>query len=190
MAKDTVERREFWLATPFVAEHIDRAVHVALDAARSELLANIWCNVGVCESPLEAAFVAWWLALSGANHYELYPRMQQEVDVRDKRWRLDATLVPSGEFKVLDGHPAQPKIAIELDGHEFHERTKAQVTLRNQRDRSLSDAGWTVWHVSGSEFHADPSRVLHGLYHSASTRYIAAMFDAGFWRRPTVTGGH
>jgi very-short-patch-repair endonuclease len=43
------------------------------------------------------------------------------------------------------------KIAVELDGYEFHERTREQVTLRDRRDRVLQRHGWIVLHISGSE---------------------------------------
>jgi hypothetical protein len=51
---------------------------------------------------------------------------------------------------------AEMKIAVELDGHDFHERTKEQVKLRDRRDRVLQRHGWIVLHISGSELVREP----------------------------------
>ena len=62
------------------------------------------------------------------------------------------------------GRAKQPKVAIELDGHDFHERTKEQVALRNERDRSAPQAdGWTVLHFSGSELVRDPLKCVQSV---------------------------
>lgn len=42
-------------------------------------------------------------------------------------------------------------IVIELDGHEFHEKTKEQVARDNKRTRALTQAGMTVLRFSGHE---------------------------------------
>jgi len=47
------------------------------------------------------------------------------------------------------------RIAIELDGHEFHQRTKEQVERDYSRDRALARAGWIVVRFSGSEVWRD-----------------------------------
>lgn len=47
-------------------------------------------------------------------------------------------------------------IAVECDGHDYHERTKAQAARDRQRDRFLMAAGWSVLRFTGSEIYADP----------------------------------
>lgn len=47
-------------------------------------------------------------------------------------------------------------VLVECDGHEFHERTKAQVARDKKRDRDLATAGWTTLRFTGSEIYADP----------------------------------
>jgi very-short-patch-repair endonuclease len=42
-------------------------------------------------------------------------------------------------------------IAVECDGHEFHERTKEQAEHDKRRDRYLQSLGLTVLHFTGSE---------------------------------------
>lgn len=53
-------------------------------------------------------------------------------------------------------HRPGEKLAIECDGHDFHEKTKAQVVKRNQRDMSLKKSGIDVIHFSGSQIYSDP----------------------------------
>jgi len=55
-----------------------------------------------------------------------------------------------------------PKVflAIEIDGHEFHERTKEQAAADKQRDRVLVRNGYRVLRFTGSEVYSDPAEVL------------------------------
>jgi very-short-patch-repair endonuclease len=53
---------------------------------------------------------------------------------------------------VPDNHNLeQVKVAIELDGHEFHERTRDQVRKDKARERAIVQQGVTVLRFSGSE---------------------------------------
>lgn len=51
-------------------------------------------------------------------------------------------------------------VIVELDGHDYHERTKEQVIGRNQRDRDFQDKGYLVLHFSGTELYRDPFGVI------------------------------
>jgi len=97
-----------------------------------------------CESPLEASWRVWW-HLATSSRYVGVPRVRyQHPIVADGRdWRLDVALTVWGSER--------PGIAIELDGHTFHERTPEQVADRNVRDRALQSAGWEVLHFSFHE---------------------------------------
>ena len=97
-----------------------------------------------CDSPLEAAWRVWW-HLATSSRYVGVPRVkyQHEVAVDGQNYRLDVALFVWGS--------EVPVLAIELDGHTFHERTPQQVADRNARDRALQTAGWTVLHFSYHE---------------------------------------
>lgn len=115
-------------------------------------------NTLAFDSPLEAIFWLWWHAALRCD-----PIMRQRVVLRRH------------EFLVVDGHTynidfvvgsskresSWPLIAIELDGHTFHEKTLEQVTYRNQRDRALQQAGWRVFHFSWDEFTKRPSESVY-----------------------------
>jgi hypothetical protein len=51
------------------------------------------------------------------------------------------------------------RLVVELDGHDFHERTKEQAKRDKSRDRRLTALGFTVFRFTGSEVHAEPYRV-------------------------------
>lgn len=124
-------------------------------------------------SPLEAIFFAAWLALElgfrhrypGSPLFSLTPQL--EVEVEEARYRLD--------FAVFFDRAAHPsiRVAVELDGHDFHERTREQVISRNARDRALQSAGWHVFHYAGSEVAASPLRCASEVIDYVCQRMVA-----------------
>lgn len=60
------------------------------------------------------------------------------------------------------------KFAVELDGHDWHERLKEQVARDKARDRALTMAGWRVLRFAGSEVWADPEIVATTIAHFSS----------------------
>lgn len=60
------------------------------------------------------------------------------------------------------------KLAIEADGHEFHERTKQQAAADRERDRRLVRCGYTIIRFTGSEIHADPCGCAHEIIRTAN----------------------
>lgn len=47
-------------------------------------------------------------------------------------------------------------LVVELDGHDFHERTKEQATRDKSRDRELARKGWRPARFTGSEVYRNP----------------------------------
>jgi hypothetical protein len=172
-------RDEIWNA-PFTQEHMQRATDYAVEATRQSMQAAFHSNIrGLnLDSPLEAAFIAWWCALARERSYEVEIHVQREVIVGDERFRLDFVVEPQWSDRDLfarakQRHLVVPRIGIELDGHDFHERTKEQVKRRDSRDRALLTAGWTVLHFSGSEFHRDPVACIEASYSAAISAFAA-----------------
>lgn len=122
---------------------------------RLKLAAHVAAKRPGLASPLEVAFAMAWAMYSVSA---------------DRRGTCGAVFALDPQHEVLDyrvdfrvvcqSHPSLasqfPKIAIELDGHEFHEKTKEQVAKRNGRDRALMLSGWRVIRFSGSEFYRKP----------------------------------
>lgn len=128
------------------------------------------------ESPLELLFWLWWSACEDGNNFYPFDRIrlepQVEVEAGGDRYRLDFVVMlfePNWQ-KVIDaGAMVWPKIAVEVDGHAFHERTPEQVALRDRRDRALQQAGWLVFHYSWTEFTTAPQRCVEEVYDLATT---------------------
>jgi hypothetical protein len=57
---------------------------------------------------------------------------------------------------TVKGDGTGPVLAVECDGHDFHERTKEQAAKDRSRDRRLQEAGYTVFRFTGSELWRDP----------------------------------
>lgn len=54
-------------------------------------------------------------------------------------------------------------LAVECDGHDFHERTKEQAKKDRSRDRRLQELGFTVYRFTGSEIHNDPIKCAEAI---------------------------
>lgn len=123
------------------------------------------------ESPIEAVFWVWWEALEVMDRVERgesRPSMFNYYLTRQLEIKVSAGATFRADFAV-----EELSIAIELDGHDFHERTKQQVTYRNRRDRELQADGWTVLHISGSELVRDPLDTVRSVYLLCADRAIS-----------------
>jgi len=89
------------------------------------------------ESPIEQMLLTAMGSIPAG--YKLHS--QYEVG----RYRLDFALI------------GPRKIAIECDGHDFHERTKEQAANDRSRDRALQLDGWMVLRFTGSEIYRSAS---------------------------------
>jgi very-short-patch-repair endonuclease len=170
---------------------IDRAYRVGVERRAVEVREYATDAIGMygeLESPIEKIFAAWWYALRDSKHQsvqdfiELHP--QYEIQSGAKTYRLDFLLTETAYCTQSDyrryaesfGCP-YPKVAVELDGHDFHERTKEQVALRDKRDRDLQVAGYKVFHISGSALWRDPEGVVDEVQ-SLCTTMIVDWFHA------------
>lgn len=82
---------------------------------------------------------------------------QYEIKVNDKRYRVDfliATL--AGKYRL--------DVAVECDGHEFHEKTKEQAARDRARDRAIQSQGIYVLRFTGSEIWANAGQCANEVY--------------------------
>lgn len=100
--------------------------------------------------------------------------IQTRLDGQLRTYRLDFALICSrwtwdpGTWQDL------AKIAIEIDGHDFHERTKQQAHRDKLRDRALANEGFTVLRFSGSDIHRDPRACAEQVVTIADKRLMEA----------------
>lgn len=112
-----------------------------------------------CESPIEMIFNFAYDLINlsredGDCIFSLYP--QEEIKIDNKKYRADF-LFDSTEYEdVFEKEIKSFKLVIECDGHEFHEKTKSQVALRNNRDMDLKKLGYDILHFSGSQIFNEP----------------------------------
>lgn len=165
---DKREVIDFW-TNPFFNQHARTAFRGYAAFQMRQFQDEVMKRVAVCESPLEAAFWTWWLMFEANGSLPLTLIPQQEVIARGRRYRLDFVVQPKEgrTYSLLIGRDDAPKVAVELDGHHYHDKTKAQATKRNRRDRDLASEGWTVLHASYSEFHDDPMWTVVGIQEDA-----------------------
>ena len=55
------------------------------------------------------------------------------------------------------------KVAIECDGHEFHEKTKEQAAKDKKRDREFQKEGYVILRYTGSEICNNPKTITDDL---------------------------
>lgn len=139
------------------------------------------------DSPLEAAFWLWWMALRQVDsfcHEDINMLRHHEVLTQGgDRYVLDFVVAPTDSMVKRYPDRKWPLIGVELDGHAFHEKTLEQVTYRNQRDRALQQIGWRVFHFSFAEFTKHPSEsILEVIEHARGIYgHLAMGYKAAGW---------
>jgi len=102
-------------------------------------------NANVISTPIEQIFLMKWkfAGLDKKLNVRLAPH--EPVDTEVGSYAVD--------FLIVSEDPSleNVKIAIELDGHEFHEKTPQQVRKDKVRERAIVQQGVTVLRFSGSE---------------------------------------
>ncbi len=94
-----------------------------------------------CGSPIEKAF---W----STGYFELSKLGELIPQLEVYGYRLDFALIRSGV-----------KIAIELDGHDYH-KTKKQRQADYQRERTLQLQGWHIIRFTGSDIYRDTQECI------------------------------
>lgn len=180
MSNDLTDETPAWIDMSFVQEHARRAVEEVgsefIDMLHSAVDQN--ARLSTIESPIEAVFVIYWTALSHLGLIsDLELLSQKEITVGNDLFRADFVIKPAktGWYSQLYGK--HRGVVLELDGHEFHERTKEQVMYRNRRDRALQADGWSVLHLSGSELHRGGREAVSRVYFDAVRLFSRIMHE-------------
>ena len=124
-----------------------------------------------CESPIERLFLAYAVSQGWKQPDQGAWCMARDTmgSTPDAPVRYGTMLVPAEtdnghEFivtqMVIGGFRLDfalftwdDRLAIETDGHDFHERTKEQAARDRSRDRAFTADGWKVLRFTGSELH-------------------------------------
>jgi very-short-patch-repair endonuclease len=114
-----------------------------------------------CESPLETMLATAFSRLPG---FQWRLPFVDEVEVG--RWPKAGIILlaqaPCGpywtDFSLREWSDKRPPIFIEVDGHDFHERTPFQAQRDRRRDRYLTKLGATAPRFTGREVWQDARR--------------------------------
>jgi very-short-patch-repair endonuclease len=60
------------------------------------------------------------------------------------------------DFAISIDNGSRPRVFIECDGHDFHERTKEQAARDRLKDRKIQEANIPILRFTGSEIYRDP----------------------------------
>jgi hypothetical protein len=102
-------------------------------------------NTNTISSPIEQIFLLEWKFAGLDKKLNVHLSPHEPVSTEVGSYAVDFLIVPA------DPALEKVKIAIELDGHEFHEKTHQQVRHDKVRERAIVQQGVTVLRFSGSE---------------------------------------
>jgi very-short-patch-repair endonuclease len=103
-----------------------------------------------CESPIEELLGVWLVHLRDWSKIPMQIEPQCEIETGNGVYRVDFLVTAT----IKDQRVV---VAVECDGHDYHERTKEQASRDKKRDRALKLAGLDVLHFTGSEIWKDPN---------------------------------
>ena len=118
--------------------------------------ARLWCHQAPRKLDWEEPCVPipkgkWHLRSDELCFVWIVPQM--EISTAENVYRADFAFLP------LKGSACPPFI-VELDGHNFHERTKKQAARDRSRDRAMQASGFQVIRFTGSELWRDPLKCV------------------------------
>ena len=82
-------------------------------------------------------------------------------------------------FGDLEEYKEIKRLCIEIDGHDFHEKTKEQAAKDKKRDRKIKKAGYGILHFTGSEVYKDPLSVWAEIFGHLAPMQTTRMTKAG-----------
>lgn len=149
-------------------------------------LSEVGCWLEKCQSPAEQAMLLALLGDDGCGFRLGVPSfwMGCAAKLRIKHAFASSlagvllTLqVPIGpyrlDFAIVDLRPNPVHcLGIEVDGHDFHERTKEQIKRDKHRDRWMKGAGLEVLRFSGSEIYNSPADCMFDIYNVIHSQAI------------------
>ncbi len=153
---------------------VARSAAATIEALTSAGAAAAMTFLAACESPIERQFALGFFLIEG---WSAVPTGRKSIRVQSPNEDWGFRVIPQCKFEshrtperpvigrvdfVLEAEVATGsfyKLGVELDGHEWHERSKEQATRDRERERRLlSDSGLNALiRFSGSEVFRDPA---------------------------------
>lgn len=162
--RDAIEDHEIFLPVfrAIVNQEMERIFHYFLMVSNK------------CQSPIEKIML-YALIIAGREETQTciadgylfgeqhgYSTLYIEPQAKVENYRLDFLLtLEERSLRNQDEVVACPKIAVECDGHDFHNRTREQARHDRERDRQVQAAGLRIYRYTGSEIWADVFKCAH-----------------------------
>lgn len=136
------------LRRPLVAGDVKRHAEFFKEKIAHEYIKQIETLIAKHEvsSPVEQLFIVQWRYLDASRRYGLTLSPQEIVETEAGRFAVDF---------VVRSTSREP-VAIEIDGHDFHEKTKEQVASDKRRERAIVKKGFKLLRFTGSEITRNP----------------------------------
>lgn len=144
----------------------------------------------LCESPIEQQLLAAMMCME-IPFIDGHPSVPRTVEIAGTFHEIEPhgrflAIVPQakiGRYRVdflliakFNEAPPVRLVAVECDGHDFHQKTKQQAARDKSRDRELLLGGVPVLRFTGSEIYADAS--------ACADEIASLIFDT--WHKATV----
>jgi len=127
-------------------------------------------------SPIEQLFFIEWFSrdyrvhTKEENRFGLTPQFQDESTgkyiIDFKISFIDYIINTDLQYKFSEKALMQieePKLGVELDSHQWHEKTKEQAQRDKERERFLIKNGWKLLRFTGREVYKNPEKCLNEL---------------------------
>jgi len=101
-------------------------------------------NLHRITSPIEQIFLMEWKYSKAEERFNVKINPRKKVRTIGGAFEIDFLIKSSDDQTKLE-------LAIELDGHEFHEKTKDQVIKDKRKERAIVTSGFPVLRFSGAE---------------------------------------
>jgi len=144
-----------------------------------EELADLADLLNLCESPLEQLLLLEFADIFDANprgisedrhlrgiivfpnvdRFGVAIRQQGTISTKRKKYRADFLITVEDWNWEKGANEELIRLVIEVDGHDYHERTKEQAEYDKARDRSMTSEGYTILRFTGREVYRDTTAV-------------------------------
>jgi hypothetical protein len=157
--------------------------------------------LSLCESPVEQILVVAlydkWRAFINTHFnrmqavfgdypaydgiFDIYVELQKPIttSIFEASYRADLFIYLT-RFWTNGNTPVWAKTVVEIDGHDFHDRTKEQASRDRQRDRYLTLDGYTVIRFTGSDVYNDPYQCAEEIHFIMSNK--ASDIFLSYWK--------
>ena len=130
-----------------------KVMEIINERVNSELF-SIWESISECESPIEQMFcIDFNWKLYNNPVYKILFNLGYEIDDIGKQYKIGKYRVDFVFYLKNIKTGKYKNFIVELDGHDFHEKTKEQAKKDKEKDRFLISEGYTVIRFTGSEIY-------------------------------------